>query len=902
MRHMICLKLYNGGKLVGEAVSLYLKERVMLRDKRALSKENDLVSTSEGFSSVIAMNQQAYDMQHGSDSGESEDEESVHPLSDDDDLDCGDEQTDLGPLRHGVLPPEIQLLYGVCLAGEGGKAFLATQCIRSVIEQLPQESSWWLTKKHVDTNVSTDSMWIVFHASMTEPLERTAAFAFVADAVQKSGRELDVAHRLVDLFQKFALDLSVKGFVDFVLKGSQRTHSITRHRQNLVLKILVASTRYRVESAKGKGSKAECEATLVDAMDSLSTIFPLVWTVGQDGSVSLPCVDILDCVARTCRLLSTSWSDCEDTAIDVTFFQAVRLISVLSGHTLTLSDKVKRSASDLQVFPFPISWLSDDLATLALRTHNICIANNVSLFSGWESEQFAVHLLRGQGDNFFGVNMGGGIVSGYLPETVENALSYQWNLIHQIVGTYLSFDFAAKLNALRDTDWYKQIRKRYDNVRNKVQIVYNGEDHGLSALISFSCACLMKALAHKGDENNENGKLLFMALSILLPASQFCLNEKLWDSEIGKHVATSIAARARPWQDFSTTDTKNRIPAPSARPGYVRPSKRAVTAFTEGNGEREVFEWFDWEDEADPMSNLIALPLSMIGREWRKLRNEYGVNHAPSCSKELMSRLDANVKKLRASHTAHVIEIVSLRVSSDLLQLAACPDCSNPFLCIQQAAMFAGQAPKVGASDLAFHAKLAKPDACTPLEALLTLGRAESMLSVQFYQEAAFLCNFVANVCSRHRNPEGRGQQDTRWIIVASLAYDLSVMIRILARTVIFEKRLKEDTSGTWDVAAIDELRHARSEGCQWKSSQSNCVSTAFQSQPTYTATVPCRQSTMVRTLENYGCLTPTDTAMPNLNFTEAVHDVTVPIMDNIYFPENDAKNDLIEVPKLYAV
>ncbi len=136
--------------------------------------------------------------------------------------------------------------------------------------------------------------------------------------------------------------------------------------------------------------------------------------------------------------------------------------------------------------------------------------------------------------------------------------------------------------------------------------------------------------------------------------------------------------------------------------------------------------------------------------------------------------------------------------------------------------MFASQGPKGGTSDRLFQARLPKVEACSPLDALLTLGRADCLLSVYFYQEAAFLCNYVALACGRHRHIVDGLQKDVRWKIVSSLAYDLSVMIRNFSRSIILEQSRKDDNSGTWDIAVITEFKRARSEGREWKAKFAN--------------------------------------------------------------------------------
>jgi len=893
IRHMLGMHLYDGGKNVGECVSLYLKERAHLRDQRVQAAEIRKAEQTQAKSpSIFAVDQEPYDEENETGSND----DSQFHLSDDDDLDAGEEETVLSPLRKGILPPEIRLLYGLCLACEGGKAFFATQCIQ-IISEFPQEPSSWLTEKDVDTNVSADSRWLIFQSSMTEPLGRTAAFAFVADVLQKSGRELDLAKRLTQLYCQHAAELSENGMVSLALEGTHRNDEIFRHRQNQVVKVLVAGTRYQVESAEAlfqSGDVADENAsTLFDAITSLSKLLPVIWCVEQDASISSACTDAIDCMARTFRLFSRYLQHQShghgEVRVEGAFTNMVQLVSILSGVPLKTGDTVQLSETALDAFPLPTSWLSPDLAALSLRTLNICVATNVSLFSGWESEEFSVRLLRGATQNFFGVVMDGGLVAGYVSESMEEELTKQWGLVRDHLAPSLALNFPAKLQALRGTEWYKATRNRYHSTREQHRIVFYGEDHALSALLSFSRTCLLTAIGNKSAKTGGVEKFFVTALSILLPVSQFCLNETLWGASVGRQAAASTSA-PREWQDASTLNKGKRIPAPSSRPGYERPSKRAARSFGGTLGKREVHEWFEWENKSDAMSNLIALPLAMLGRVWRGLIN--GVERRESsksmASIELMSQLECGMKKLRASHTEQAAENASLRVATDLLQLAACPDCCNPFLCLQQAAVMASQAPKGGTSDRAFHAGIPKMEDCTPLEALLLLGRADCLLSVYFYQEAAFLCNYAGVVCSRHRDELDEIQKDERWRIVASLAYDLSVMIRNFSRTIIFEQAKKEDTSGTWDVTAIEEFQRARTEGLAWKATTDDDNDRqTFRHRPQYTLTRSIVQPTREEGAQASIPIVPT---MEYLDVQDTLND------------HDEGDDDSVFGTKLYAV
>jgi hypothetical protein len=88
----------------------------------------------------------------------------------------------------------------------------------------------------------------------------------------------------------------------------------------------------------------------------------------------------------------------------------------------------------------------------------------------------------------------------------------------------------------------------------------------------------------------------------------------------------------------------------------------------------------------------------MLG-EWNK-DDLPPLNHDPSESARLaMKTLDDSMKNLRKSRTINALERSSLDVSVALIDVASYNECHNPFLCLQQAAIFAAMGPKQGNND-----------------------------------------------------------------------------------------------------------------------------------------------------------------------------------------------------------
>jgi hypothetical protein len=59
----------------------------------------------------------------------------------------------LESLRRGVLPPEVSVLYSLCLMHEGGRNYVAKACMESIV-YLPKEDNAWMTDTTTENHVS----------------------------------------------------------------------------------------------------------------------------------------------------------------------------------------------------------------------------------------------------------------------------------------------------------------------------------------------------------------------------------------------------------------------------------------------------------------------------------------------------------------------------------------------------------------------------------------------------------------------------------------------------------------------------------------------------------------------------------------------------------------------------
>jgi hypothetical protein len=172
-----------------------------------------------------------------------------------------------------------------------------------------------------------------------------------------------------------------------------------------------------------------------------------------------------------------------------------------------------------------------------------------------------------------------------------------------------------------------------------------------------------------------------------------------------------------------------------------------------------------------------------------------------------MKAVDNAMKNLRKSRTLNSLERASIDVAVALIGLTAHEDCENPFVCLQQAAMFAGLGSKRGNNDDAFKRFLPLKNKCTPLEALNILGRSDCLRAIHFLHEAQYLCAWVASVCHSHRD---RLQENlpwnSRWSVIGITTYTVSTIIEETSEA------LKQDNPDfgalrEWDDIAIEEIR-----------------------------------------------------------------------------------------------
>ena len=226
----------------------------------------------------------------------------------------------------------------------------------------------------------------------------------------------------------------------------------------------------------------------------------------------------------------------------------------------------------------------------------------------------------------------------------------------------------------------------------------------------------------------------------------------------------------------------------------------------------------------DIIQNTIRISSSALLKEWLKesVTSDGGATDeddrgAAAVAKELMATLNEALKALHKSTTLPSMQKSSLKVASALLNVANQPSCYNPFQCLQHAVMFASNGPKLGKNDVFFKKALPENDLqCSPIEALMILGRADCLRALHFTDEAIFLCGHVLSLCSKQREriPPAAGialtpSLPSKWSAVNAYAYMVSIATDSTLSSLLHACN-REVTTMNWDKEALEEIAHGR--------------------------------------------------------------------------------------------
>ena len=664
MRLLLECKLCDGCRFVGEAVSSYMKARATLRAKQIKARDRFFEEVSQP-TSVFAFQKTSYDEVAEDDASSGSEE----PLSDQDEIDGTDEDSLTEAFRRGVLPPDLLFMYGLSLIGVGSHNFLGTKCLESIVSVENEPSSWM--ECDVAGQKSPGSQWDAFCSANSGKFYRIQAYVFAADIIRSLDKEKLLCASLVDWFGRLEAELVSQGVVEMFSVKPQSKCSMYDFKVGLIVSMLCATIRLRMThllSSSGSNQSINSPALLLRSMQCLSKMIPSIWSCNADKTLSSRAMSVLMTAAAAFPFLAGRIGETNAPEPE----ELLRCIStwlpvICSNEQMNLLLFAKHVAENtFDEIPFGWSWQSTDQYRLSLRCFNLAVGRNISYFSGWDPREFSGsphQLRRRSGPAFYGITTTDGCVAGYLSPHLLAEIRHQWHLLATSGQVIPAASVLHRLSLLPNNPWYCGLAESVEKVEQENKIATFCEEEALAILLSFSRICL------KNTSIISNG--VSHALSVLVPLTQFCLNEVIWRSRIGRE---AVSRAPEEWQNLIKGTKKDGVRPPYLRDGYVRPSKRPGYRASSSS-------WFLEEDTDDPLNNLLDTTKYYVAEKWREIATT-SLNPKGSAA-EAMQKLHGCMFRLRNSFTESVCKRTSLEVAGALLDVAKFPGCWNGFACLQ---------------------------------------------------------------------------------------------------------------------------------------------------------------------------------------------------------------------------
>jgi hypothetical protein len=227
---------------------------------------------------------------------------------------------------------------------------------------------------------------------------------------------------------------------------------------------------------------------------------------------------------------------------------------------------------------------------------------------------------------------------------------------------------------------------------------------------------------------------------------------------------------------------------------------------------RSVGQWH--ETDLSLLARIVVIPVQFMLAEWKGEDSDGSETILAAEDKAvLQQRLHDAMCHLRACSTAHALQKASLQVTLALVELV--PHAYNPFLVMQQAAMFASQCAKGGNLDVSFRTELPTELDCTPTRALAILVRADCLQALHFAQEATYLCSFVARACQMHRDRlqnSDAARWTCRWKVIGMCTHTISMAIRSTICAIHPTKEAQTKALEAWADDTLGELERCRAD------------------------------------------------------------------------------------------
>ena len=395
-----------------------------------------------------------------------------------------------------------------------------------------------------------------------DTLSKPAAFAFATDLILKMKEEEEWADRLLPMFEKYFDEIQNCEEVNVLQINPSALSLFMSTKRNYYVKTLLATLRMKLFTArKLAGNMGKSDGDMITEASKLAkSIFDTVYhfrttllremnkrelnNESLEVSVILEFSSLLKCCPngienakynvqsiQVLKILSGSFqimssflktSAHDDELILVNILSRLRTAvcwicqATIPNHDDVYSSNTAESTDSWRYFPITSEWQTEELKLLSKRSFNLSVSCNVSAFSGWETSEFDLKLLRrNQGPSFFGVHVKGIQVAGYLNQDEEKQLSSQWKMIERSLPTLASVDFDHAISKVKQADWYIDAMLSLDSDFKNVPIATMGEDEALKIILLYSDSCLQ--LANFERDDLKQLCLIKNAMSVILP-------------------------------------------------------------------------------------------------------------------------------------------------------------------------------------------------------------------------------------------------------------------------------------------------------------------------------------------------------------------------------------------------
>ncbi len=201
-------------------------------------------------------------------------------------------------MRKGILTPNLQVLYGLCLISEGNRDFLAEKMIGAIkdIEDSDDEGQNLEATHGPSSNTSS----LLFRQAMTSSMNKLDAFAFTSDVIKQLNMEQQWSDRLLPYFQDYLEELDAMKASDILKENSANLSMQRALRRNKYVKVMFSTFRMKIFSGEDSATNA-CgnERMLKKACDlSYSVIQDIfrfqdaLWGTKADGNPTEDTVDV----------------------------------------------------------------------------------------------------------------------------------------------------------------------------------------------------------------------------------------------------------------------------------------------------------------------------------------------------------------------------------------------------------------------------------------------------------------------------------------------------------------------------------------------------------------------------------------------------------------------------------